>query len=165
MCSNRSNHVQIPGAAYSCHMRFERFGDLHCECTHAPSRSINQYLLSRLNLPVITKPLESGQRCDWYGSGLLKRQAVGLIEQFRLGCTCIRGKCPTANPENFIALLESCYFPADPSTCPATSRPGRAYFGLRNRKAKRPIFGLPFIRCESSGLTPAARTPINTSSS
>ena len=45
----------------------------------------------------------------------------------------------------------------------ATSRPGRVSFGLRSPVTMRPLYGLPFIKPPSSGLTEAARTFIRTS--
>src|SRR5271166_5848270 len=43
------------------------------------------------------------------------------------------------------------------SILPATSRPGRVSFGLRSPNSMRALYGLPFIKPPSSGLTEAAR--------
>src|ERR1035438_9199058 len=44
------------------------------------------------------------------------------------------------------------------STWPATSTPSRVTFGLRRPVIMRTKYGVPLIKCQSSGLTEAART-------
>src|SRR5436305_10395010 len=50
------------------------------------------------------------------------------------------------------------------STSPATSTPARTIFGLRRPLIRPRKYGVPRMRCQSTGLTDAARTRINTSS-
>src|SRR5665811_2366367 len=51
------------------------------------------------------------------------------------------------------------------STCPATSVPRTAFFGLRSPYTGRATYGRPLMIAQSAGLTPAARTRTNTWSS
>src|SRR5450759_110848 len=58
--SDRSDGVQVPRAAHAGHFRPEDLGDLHCEGSHAPRRTVDQDLLPGLHLAVIAKRLHSG---------------------------------------------------------------------------------------------------------
>src|SRR5215813_10743801 len=49
------------------------------------------------------------------------------------------------------------------STLPATSEPSPVIFGLRSPAKMRTMYGIPRIKCQSTGLTEAAQTFINTS--
>ena len=55
--ANQSHHVQFTRAVYARDVGAEHFGQLYGERTATPARTINQNLLSRLNLPFIAKPL------------------------------------------------------------------------------------------------------------
>src|SRR6059058_2680351 len=55
LCADRSHHVHILCAAYAGHICAERLGDLHSERTHASRRTVNQDLLTRLNLSLVAQ--------------------------------------------------------------------------------------------------------------
>ena len=59
VCTNRAHHVHIPGAAHGRDFGPERFGNLHRKRPHTTRRTINQHLLSRLNLSFIAKPCKA----------------------------------------------------------------------------------------------------------
>jgi len=73
ICANGSDHVHVPGAAYTCHLSAERLSDLHGERTHTPCRAVYQDPLPRLNPPLVAKSLQCGERRDGCGSRLLKK--------------------------------------------------------------------------------------------
>src|SRR6266704_4571622 len=122
-----SDHLHIPRAAYSGHRCAERLGDLHSESTHTSGSAVNQDLLPRLNLSLAAKSLQCRERRYRCRSCLLKRHAIWLQEQCRLGSTRILGKSPLADPdvktrsvrvadthaEHVVAWFELRYVPAN----------------------------------------------------
>ena|SRR5205085_1727360 len=56
ICADGSDHVHIPRTAYAGDFCAERFGNLHSERTHASRRTVDQDLLSRLNLSLVATP-------------------------------------------------------------------------------------------------------------
>src|SRR5713101_5164859 len=162
ICADGSDHVHIPRTAHAGHICAKRLGDLHSERTHTSSRTVNQDLLARLNLSLVAKTLQCGEcryRCR---SRLLKRHVIWLDDQCGLGSTCILAKAPPHAPNTSSPGLNCVTFLPTASTWPATSRPGRAIVGLRSPNSMRRLYGLPFIKRQSSGLTEAARTFIKT---
>src|SRR5215470_12370484 len=113
ICADGSHHFHIARAAYAGHICAERPGDLHCERTDASRRTVDQDLLPRLNLPLVTKTLQCGECCDRYRSRLLKRRVIWLHSQFRLGSAHILGKGPIAGSEHLVAWFEPGYIPAN----------------------------------------------------
>src|SRR6266568_2292956 len=61
VCTNRAHHVHIPRAAHASDFSPKRFGNLHRKRTYTTRRTINQDLLSWLNLSFSAKAL---QGCD-----------------------------------------------------------------------------------------------------
>ena len=57
----------------------ERFGDLHSERAYASRRTINQDLLSWLNMSLVAKPLQCGECRHRYRGCLLKRHVFGFM--------------------------------------------------------------------------------------
>src|SRR5215469_7315533 len=108
-----SHHVHISCTAHAGNLCAEGFGDLDRECTHASRRPINQDLLPRLDLPLVAKPLQCGECRNSYRPRLLKRHAIRLHGQSRLGSTRILGKRPTAGSKHCVAWLELGYVLAD----------------------------------------------------
>src|SRR5262249_5784770 len=104
-----SHHVHISCTAYGGNLCAEGFCDLNRECTHASRRSINQDLLPRLDLPLVAKPLQCGECRNSYRARLLKRHAIRLHSQSRLGSTCILGKRPTAGSKYGVSWFELGY--------------------------------------------------------
>src|ERR1035438_5364851 len=74
-------------------------------------------------------------------------------------------KAPRQLPNTSSPGLNCVTFLPTASTSPATSTPSRVIFGLRSPAAMRTRYGTPLMKCQSSGLTEAARTFIRTSSS
>src|SRR5258708_5143232 len=70
---NFARHVHVPGTAYGSYFSTEGFGDLHRKSTYAARRSINENLLTGLNLSFITKALQSSHCRYRYGGCCLKR--------------------------------------------------------------------------------------------
>src|SRR5215471_2344661 len=108
-----SHHVHISRTAYRGNLCAEGFGDLDRECTHASRRSINQNFLPRLDLAFVAKPLQCGECRNSYRARLLKRHAIRLHGQSRLGSTRILGKRPAAGSKHCVAWLELGYVLAD----------------------------------------------------
>src|SRR6516164_8888352 len=83
ICANGSDHVDVPRTAYTGHLGAERLSDLHGERTHASCRAVNQDPLPRLNLPLVAKSLQCGERRDWCRSRLLKTDVFRFRDQHR----------------------------------------------------------------------------------
>src|SRR5271166_3252655 len=96
-----SDHVHVPRTAYANNLCAERLGYLHSERTHASRRTVNQDLLSRLNLSLVAKTLQCGQCRKRHRSRLLKRHVIRLHDQSRHGSTHILGKGPLAVDPDF----------------------------------------------------------------
>ena len=56
VCADGADHFRIPGTTNASNLGSKRFGDLHCERTHASGGAINQDLLAELNLSLVAKP-------------------------------------------------------------------------------------------------------------
>src|SRR6266498_6002019 len=61
ICADRADHVQIRRAGYSRHLGPEGFGNLHSKCSHATTRTVDQYFLPGLDLSMVTKGLQGGE--------------------------------------------------------------------------------------------------------
>src|SRR5438067_5712651 len=77
ICADGSNHFNVPRTANARNFSAERLRDLHSERTHASRRTVDQYLLPRLNLS-LAKTLQGGESRQRYRSCLLKRRAIRL---------------------------------------------------------------------------------------
>src|SRR5438477_4534967 len=127
ICADGSDHVHIPRTAYAGDFCAERFGNLHSERTHASRRTVDQDLLSRLNLSLVAKTLQCGECRHRCRSRLLKRHVIRLHDQYGLGNTCIVREGPLGDPdsdtrtlrvtdthaEHLVAWFELGYVPAD----------------------------------------------------
>src|SRR5258707_13204783 len=60
ICTNREQHVHIPRAAHGSDFSPERFGNLHRKRPHTTTRTMNQHLLSWLNLSFSAQALQGG---------------------------------------------------------------------------------------------------------
>src|SRR5207249_8369198 len=56
--AERSDKINISGAANASNIRAESFRDLHRECAHASRRAVNQDLLTRLDFSFVAKSLQ-----------------------------------------------------------------------------------------------------------
>src|SRR5271157_3774776 len=72
-------------------------------------------------------------------------------------------KAPRHEPNTSSPGLKLVTFLPTASTWPATSTPSRLFFGFRRPATMRTRYGKPRMKCQSSGLTEAARTLIRTS--
>jgi len=105
-----------------------------------------------------------GRDCrHWYGCCVLKRTVGRLQRQFIFRRTRILCKSPTAHAEHLVAWFDWVTFLPTASTWPARSTPSRVTLGLRSPAPRRRMYGVPLTKCQSSGLTEAARTLIKTS--
>ena len=75
--AERLDQVDVPRAADAGDLRSERLGDLHGERPDATGGAVDQDFLSRLNLPLVAKRLEGGDRRDWHGRSLFEGQVAG----------------------------------------------------------------------------------------
>src|SRR5271167_1769936 len=82
ICTNGPDHVEIPGTAYAGHFRAKRLGDLHCECTHTSRSTVNQDLLTCLDVSLVAKALQCGIGGHGYGCCLLKCHVSWLHDQY-----------------------------------------------------------------------------------
>src|SRR5438067_9913778 len=98
ICADGSDHVHIPRTAYAGDFCAERFGNLHSERTHASRRTVDQDLLSRLNLSLVAKTLQCGECRHRCRSRLLKRHVIRLHDQYGLGNTCMGIQTLTPEP-------------------------------------------------------------------
>src|SRR5262249_61236368 len=78
ICADGADHLRIPGTANACHIGAKRPGNLYGERTHAASCSVDQNLLTRLNLPMISKPLQCGRPPNGKASALANRVFGGF---------------------------------------------------------------------------------------
>src|SRR5713101_3356180 len=114
VCADGSDHVHIPRAAHTGHVRAERLGDLHSERTHASRRAVDQDLLPRLNPSFIAKALKGGDCRDRHSRRLVECEIGGFQRQFLFVSTHILGKgAVAARAEYLVARLELGYVPAD----------------------------------------------------
>src|SRR5580704_1455259 len=81
ICTDGPDHVEIPGAAYAGHFRAKRLGNLHSECSYTSRSTVNQDLLTCLDVPLIAKTLQCGIGGHRYGSRLLKCHVSWLPDQ------------------------------------------------------------------------------------
>src|SRR5439155_23232493 len=58
--ADRSDHVHVPRAAHACHLGTERFCDLHRERSEASRRTVDQDLLTWLDLRLVPTQLTAG---------------------------------------------------------------------------------------------------------
>src|SRR6266566_8816866 len=78
VCPNRAHQVHIPRAAYGGDFSSKCFGNLHRKGTHAAGRTIDQHLLSWLNVSLVAQTLQGGDSRQRYGRGFLERQPGGF---------------------------------------------------------------------------------------
>src|SRR4030088_340083 len=70
--AERSHKIDISRTADTGHIRTERLGDLHCECSHSSRSAIDQDLLTGLNLSLVATRLQSCDARDVNRSRLFK---------------------------------------------------------------------------------------------
>src|SRR5580698_280884 len=90
----------------------------------------------------------------------------GFRAKFDSDAHAYSANAPLHEPNTASPSLNCVMFLPAASISPATSAPSRESFGLRSPPAAmRTGYGSPLIKCQSYGLTAAARTLIRTSSS
>src|SRR5215217_3731360 len=76
--TKRTHEFDVPRTGYPCHLGTIRLGDLDREAADTAGSSIDQHLLVRLDLSMVAKSLECGDRGHRNRSRLLERQARRL---------------------------------------------------------------------------------------
>src|SRR5450759_2214288 len=104
--ANGADHVDVLRAAHAGYFGAECFGDLNGERPEASRRSVDQDLMTWLDLPLIAKQLESCGCGHSDGRGLLEREVGWLQEELILSSTRVLGKGARAPAENLIAESE-----------------------------------------------------------
>src|SRR6266851_4010153 len=107
VCADRAQHVQFARAVDAGHFRPEGLGDLHGEGTNVPTCTVDQDLVSWLDLSFAAKTLQ-GQDCRLrYGRCLFEGHPGRLQRKGRRRSTDILGKCTEAMlgqvPEHLVA--------------------------------------------------------------
>src|ERR1039458_1936279 len=165
ICADVSDHFQIPRAAYAGHICAEPLSNLHGERTHASCRTVDQDLLPRLNLSLVAKPLQRGECRQRHGGRLLECHVLRLHDQCHSEVHTYSASAPRQVPNTSSPGLNSVTFRPTACTWPATSTPSRVIFGLRRPVIRRTKYGVPLMKCQSSGFMEAARTFIKASCS
>src|SRR5579864_3723450 len=110
VCANRAHHIHIPRAAHASDFSPERFGNLHRKRPHTTRRTMNQHLLSWLNLSFSAKALQGGDCRQRDGSCFLECHIGWFQYQCIFMSTHILGKsAPTRLgqvPEYLITWLK-----------------------------------------------------------
>src|SRR2546423_4116318 len=78
VCPNRAHHVHIPRAAYAGDFSSKCFGNLHRKRPHTARCTIDQHLLSWLNVSLVAQTLQGGDCRHRDGRGFLERQPGGF---------------------------------------------------------------------------------------
>src|SRR5438552_13626235 len=101
--ADRADHLYVPRAAHAGHFGAKRFGDLHRECTVATRGSIDQDLLTWLDLALVAKQLESGRCRHADGRGLLEGEVCRLRNELVHRSGRVLGEGARAPTEYLIA--------------------------------------------------------------
>jgi hypothetical protein len=123
VCADRSDHVHIPRAAHTGHVRAERFGDLHGERTHASRRTVDQDYLPWLNPSFVAKALQGSAPCHWDGRRLLECDVGWFQRQSAFVSTHILGEGAATRAEDLITRFKLRYVPADRFNLPGDINP------------------------------------------
>src|SRR5205807_3153818 len=104
--ADRADQVHIPGAAHAGYLGAEYLRDLHGEGPHTSRSAIDQDLLSRLDLCLIAKALQRGERRDRNGRRLLECDVGGFQHHLVLRGAHILPERARTRSEDGIAWLE-----------------------------------------------------------
>src|SRR4051812_29642839 len=104
--AHRAGLLHVPCAADGGDLCAKRLCDLDREGTHASGGAVDQHLLSRANVSLVAKTLQSGEPRDSDRTGLLERDVSWLHDQCPFGGTCIFGDRSVSDAENFIARFK-----------------------------------------------------------
>src|SRR5450759_2562743 len=94
-----ADHVHVLRAAHAGHFGAERLGELHSERTQASRRTVDQYLLARLDFSLIAKNLEGGGCGHPDRRGLLEGEVGRLRQEMVLCGAHILGESASAPAE------------------------------------------------------------------
>src|SRR2546427_12753721 len=111
--AKRPDYVHVPRAPHRSHVRSERLGDLHGKRTPASRRTVDQDLLPRPNVSLVTQTLHGGRSRHGYRGRLLKCQVDWLPDDSNPANGDILGKGPYAHAEDLIAGLKFGHVPAN----------------------------------------------------
>src|SRR5207253_124199 len=105
--AERSDQIQISRTTHAGDICAERFGDLDRERSHASRGTVDQDLLSRLDLSFITQSLQCRNTRDVDRRRLLKRDVCRLERDGAIRArTNVLGKGPVSATEHFITWFE-----------------------------------------------------------
>jgi hypothetical protein len=90
-------------AAYGGYVCAEGFGDLHGEGADASGGAVDQDFLSRLNMPLVAKPLQRGECGYGYSRGLFERDVIWLDDDCRLRSAQLLGESSFAESKHRVA--------------------------------------------------------------
>src|SRR2546429_1694481 len=138
-CPNRAHHVHIPRAAHASHFSPERFGNLHRKRSHTTRRTMNQHLLSWLNLSFSAQALQGGDCRERDGRCFFECHIGRFQRQCLFTSTHILGKsAPTTLgqvSEYLITWLELLDVPANRFHPPRHGSSKYGVFGFEKPKA------------------------------
>src|SRR6266851_6859012 len=115
--ANGPDHVDVLRAANAGHLGAECLGDLNRKRSEASRRSVDQDLLTCVDLSLIAKQLESCGCGHSDGRGSLEREVGGLHEELILPSARVLGKGTRAPAENLIAGSKLSHVFADCLNC------------------------------------------------
>src|SRR5437660_10069747 len=111
--ADRPAHLHVPRAAHAGHFGAKRFGDLHGERTDAARGTVDQDLLTWLDLALVAKQLESSGCRYADGRGLLEREVGRLRNEMVRRSGRVLGEGARAPTEYLIAWPEAGHAIAD----------------------------------------------------
>src|SRR5438445_6978566 len=91
--ADRADHLHVPRATRAGHLGAERFGDLHGECTDAARGTVDQDLLTWLDLALVAKQLESGGCRHADGPVLLEAEACRIRTEVVRSSSSVLREC------------------------------------------------------------------------
>src|SRR5256885_7308364 len=107
ICPERLHQIEIPRAANAGHIRDKRLRDLHCECSYASRRAVDQDLLPLLDFSFVANSLQSGDAGYVYRSCLFKGHICRFQRDGSVGARSdVLGKRSASSAEYFIARFE-----------------------------------------------------------
>src|SRR5260370_11052112 len=86
VCAERTDHVQISRIGDGGDFGSERLGDLYRECPYSTARTVNQDLLSGLDVSMVSEGLQGCESSDRDRGGFFKRAIFGLQCYFVFFC-------------------------------------------------------------------------------
>jgi len=121
--AERTDEIQLPGAADAGDPALERLGDLHGERADASAGTDDQDILARLHGSRVAQSLERGAPGQGKGGSALEREIRGLRHEVALVGTHVLGERAFTPAEDLVAGSEPCHVPTDGLDLPGRVRP------------------------------------------